>query len=209
MVASLPVTPSVASITSSATSAASRCRRAMTTLSFSASSFVLPLRRMPAVSTKRSALPSNSTTSSTASRVVPAIGETMARVVPVSAFSSVDLAHIGPADDGYRSFELLELAMGAIQLLASLFHRRTSLPCGCLSSHRFSCRRCVDRLISRRRRLPRIPASAIASSNSPMPRPCSELTGYIAMPNWRNSGLPPRGVAFTLFTARKTGLPPR
>ena len=89
MVASLAVTPSVASITSSATSAASRCRRAITTLSFSAISFVLPLRRIPAVSTNRSAFPSNSTTSSTASRVVPAIGDTIARVVPVSAFSSV------------------------------------------------------------------------------------------------------------------------
>ena len=95
MVASLASTPSVASITSSATSAASRCRRAITTLSFSAISCVLPLRRMPAVSTNRSLLPSNSTTSSTASRVVPAIGDTIARDVPVSAFSSVDLPTFG------------------------------------------------------------------------------------------------------------------
>ena len=95
MVASLAVTPSVASMISSATSAASRCRRAITTLIFSAISFVLPLRRIPAVSTKRSVLPSNSTTSSTASRVVPAIGDTMAREVPVSALSSVDLPTFG------------------------------------------------------------------------------------------------------------------
>ncbi len=95
MVASAAVTPSVASSTSRATSAASRCRRAITTLIFSAIRWVLPLRRMPAVSTNRSWLPSNSTTSSTASRVVPAMGETMARSVPVSAFSSVDLPTLG------------------------------------------------------------------------------------------------------------------
>jgi hypothetical protein len=49
----LAVTPSVASMMTSATSAASRCLRAMTTDSFSAIRWVLPLRRMPAVSTKR------------------------------------------------------------------------------------------------------------------------------------------------------------
>jgi hypothetical protein len=95
MVASKAVTPSVASITRNATSAASRCLRAITTLSFSAISLVLPLRRMPAVSMMRYFLPSRMTTSSTASRVVPAIGETMARCLPVSRLSSVDLPTFG------------------------------------------------------------------------------------------------------------------
>src|SRR5271169_3984341 len=44
---------------------------------------------------KRKLLPWISTTSSTASRVVPGIGETMAREVPVSRFSSVDLPTFG------------------------------------------------------------------------------------------------------------------
>ena len=42
-----------------------------------------------------SCLPSNSMTSSTASRVVPAMGETMARSVPVRALSRVDLPTLG------------------------------------------------------------------------------------------------------------------
>ena len=70
-------------------------RRAITTLSFSAISFVLPLRRMPAVSTKTYSVPPRITLSSTASRVVPAIGDTIARSCPVSAFSSVDLPTFG------------------------------------------------------------------------------------------------------------------
>ena len=56
---------------------------------------VLPLRRMPAVSMKTYSVPSRVTVSSTASRVVPAIGETMARSCPVSAFSRVDLPTFG------------------------------------------------------------------------------------------------------------------
>ena len=71
------------------------CRRAITTLIFSAMSLVLPLRRMPAVSTNTYSVPSRVTFSSTASRVVPAMGETMARSWPVRAFSSVDLPTLG------------------------------------------------------------------------------------------------------------------
>ena len=67
-------------------------RRAITTLNFSAMSLVLPLRRMPAVSTKMYSLPFLVTVSSTASRVVPAMGETMARSCPVSALSSSKIA---------------------------------------------------------------------------------------------------------------------
>ena len=56
----------------------------MITLSFSATRFVLPLRRIPAVSRKRYVLPWRSTTVSTASRVVPGSGETMDRSAPAS-----------------------------------------------------------------------------------------------------------------------------
>ena len=44
---------------------------------------------------KMYSVPSRMTVSSTASRVVPAMGETMARSCPVSAFSSVDLPTLG------------------------------------------------------------------------------------------------------------------
>ncbi len=70
-------------------------RRAITTLIFSAISLVLPLRRMPAVSTKTYSVPLWVTRSSTESRVVPATGETIDRSPPVSAFSSVDLPTFG------------------------------------------------------------------------------------------------------------------
>ena len=95
MEASSWLTPSVASMTSSAMSAASRCLRAMTTESFSAIRCVLPLRRIPAVSMKRKRRPLCSTISSTASRVVPGMGETMARSEAVRQFRSVDLPTLG------------------------------------------------------------------------------------------------------------------
>ena len=50
---------------------------------------------MPAVSTKTYSTPSRTTVSSTASRVVPATGETMARSCPVRALSSVDFPTLG------------------------------------------------------------------------------------------------------------------
>jgi hypothetical protein len=67
----------------------------MTTLSFSAINLVLPLRRIPAVSTKVKAVSPRWMVSSTASRVVPAMGETMARSSPSSALSSVDFPTFG------------------------------------------------------------------------------------------------------------------
>src|SRR5579871_5314782 len=100
MVVSSATMPSDASSTSSATLDIRKCLRAITTLNFSAISFVFPLRRMPAVSTKLYSMPSALTDSSTASRVVPATGETMERSVPTSAFSNVDLPTFG-RQDGY------------------------------------------------------------------------------------------------------------
>src|SRR5437588_13406 len=95
MVVSSATTPSVASRTSRTTCAIRMFRRAITTLSFSAISWVLPLRRIPAVSTKIYSTPSRTSVSSTASRVVPAIGETIERSLPVRALSRVDLPTFG------------------------------------------------------------------------------------------------------------------
>src|ERR1035437_7360188 len=95
MVVSSVTTPSVASSMSSTTCAMRMWRRAMTTLIFSAMSRVLPLRRMPAVSMKIYSVPWCITAWSTESRVVPAMGETIARSVPTSALSRVDLPTFG------------------------------------------------------------------------------------------------------------------
>ena len=95
MVASSASTPSVASSTTTVTSAMRMWRRAITTLSFSVISLVLPLRRMPAVSTNTYSISLWITASSTESRVVPATGDTMDRSSPVRVFSSVDFPVFG------------------------------------------------------------------------------------------------------------------
>ncbi len=100
MLASSAVTPSTASMTTTATSARSRLLRAITTESFSAISSVLPLRRMPAVSMSRKVRPSASRTVSTASRVVPATGETMTRSVAEESVEQRRLPDVRAAHDG-------------------------------------------------------------------------------------------------------------
>ena len=72
----------------------------MITLSFSAMSLVLPLRRIPAVSRKRYILPCRSTTVSTASRVVPGSGDTMDRSAPSQLVQQRGFPDVRPADDG-------------------------------------------------------------------------------------------------------------
>mmetsp|Transcript_31132 Transcript_31132/g.63234 ORF Transcript_31132/g.63234 Transcript_31132/m.63234 type:complete len:219 (-) Transcript_31132:637-1293(-) len=87
---SCSVTPAVASITSKATSARRMARRARFTMKNSGPNSTLPLRRIPAVSTKRYvvgalSLPGGagrSITASIESRVVPATSLTMARWPP-------------------------------------------------------------------------------------------------------------------------------
>ena len=56
---------------------------------------------MPAVSTKMYSVPSRVTVSSTASRVVPAMGETMARSCAGEGVEQRGFAHVGAADDGH------------------------------------------------------------------------------------------------------------
>ena len=72
----------------------------MTTLSFSAISLVLPLCRMPAVSTKTYSTPSTTTFSSTASRVVPATGRDDGAILAHQRVEQRRLAHVRPPDDG-------------------------------------------------------------------------------------------------------------
>ncbi len=149
----------------------------MTTLSFSAINFVLPLRRIPAVSTKRSVLPSNSTTSSTASRVVPAIGDTMAREVPVSALSNVDLPTFG------RPMMATDVSRCSNSPWVRIFFwfsagsaPGTRGPPSSISSSIASSISSASRAVSSFTSGCGI-ASAIASSSSPMLWPCSELIG--------------------------------
>ena len=85
-------------------SAASRCLRAITTESFSAISWVLPLRRIPAVSMKRKDLPSRSTISSTASRVVPGIGRDDRAPGSGEPVQQRGFADVGVANDGDLGF---------------------------------------------------------------------------------------------------------
>ena len=68
---------------------------------------------MPAVSTKRKMWPLRSTISSTASRVVPAMGLTMARLDLREGVEEGGLADVGAADDGDLGLAGLVLAVGA------------------------------------------------------------------------------------------------
>ena len=78
-----------------ATSARSSPRFAITTLNFSATKFVFPLRRIPAVSTNRYSFPFLTTSVSTLSIVVPGIGDTIDRSSPAIRFNSVDFPTFG------------------------------------------------------------------------------------------------------------------
>ena len=86
----------------------------MTTESFSAMRWVLPLRRMPAVSTKRKRAPSNST--SFIDGVAGGAGDG-GDDGAVSAGEGVEeggFADVGAADDGDGGFNLLVFAVGAV-----------------------------------------------------------------------------------------------
>jgi len=192
------LTPSVASITSSAMSAASRCFRAITTESFSAIRWVLPLRRIPAVSMKRKLLPLISTTSSTASRVVPGIGDTMAREVPVSRFSSVDLPTLGcPIIATFTSFGSAVISASGGPCVSSL---------GATGSASEISGSAVSKC-----KVSSFRASKTASRTSSTPRPCSaEIGNSFLIPRRWNSSVSDCCLSLSiLLTARKSGLPPR
>mmetsp|Transcript_41668 Transcript_41668/g.107852 ORF Transcript_41668/g.107852 Transcript_41668/m.107852 type:complete len:210 (-) Transcript_41668:1934-2563(-) len=91
-----PVMTSLASSTMRATSHRFTALTARFTLSHSVPAFIRPLRRMPAVSTKRYTLPvSDSRYASMQSVVVPGMSLTIARSSPMSALSSDDLPALG------------------------------------------------------------------------------------------------------------------
>ena len=129
MLASSPLAPSVASTMKSTMSASSIFLRAMTTESFSAISRVLPLRRMPAVSMKRILRPLYWMTSSIESRVVPAIGETIARDSSRELIQQRGFADIGVPDDSHLDFMRL---LGSWCGLPWAFPRDLSDLGGCL-----------------------------------------------------------------------------
>ena len=95
MWASWAVTPLVASTISSATSARFMANNARSTLYFSTPGTIRPRRRMPAVSIKVIGMFSWIRFVSTASRVVPGIGLTIARSFPRILFSRLDLPTFG------------------------------------------------------------------------------------------------------------------
>ena len=99
MVVSSATTPSVASSTSSTTWAMRMWRRAITTLSFSAMSRVLPLRRMPAVSTKMYSVPSCD--HGLVHRIARGAGDRRddGALLAGERVEQRRFAHVGPADD--------------------------------------------------------------------------------------------------------------
>ena len=88
-------TPSVASISSSTTSARRTALKALFTMRYSLPFSTLVRLRTPAVSTKVKISPSCSTSASIESRVVPATSETMLRSRPRSRFRRLDLPTLG------------------------------------------------------------------------------------------------------------------
>mmetsp|Transcript_19666 Transcript_19666/g.58268 ORF Transcript_19666/g.58268 Transcript_19666/m.58268 type:complete len:275 (-) Transcript_19666:483-1307(-) len=96
-IASWSVRSRVASTTSSTQSASLAALNARPTMRVSVPSWTRALRRTPAVSTKRKTVPSTSSSASTASRVVPATSETMARAGPGprKRFMRLDLPTFG------------------------------------------------------------------------------------------------------------------
>src|SRR5450830_1473694 len=87
--------PAEASKTMTTSRARSIALRDATIESSSAESVVLPLRRIPAVSTKRYSRPPRDRRTSIESRVVPAISDTITRSAPTSAFTSDDFPTFG------------------------------------------------------------------------------------------------------------------
>ncbi len=95
ILASCSVTPSVASITSTTTSARSTAETVRSILYLSISSFILFLRLNPAVSINTYSLPSHVTEVSTASLVVPAISDTITLFSPSILLIMEDLPTLG------------------------------------------------------------------------------------------------------------------
>ena len=167
--------PTVASMTSRATSARSRARRARMVACCSVPRSVLDGRRRPAVSMKRTGPSVVSTTVSMASRVVPGMSCTMARSSPRSLLKRVDLPTLGRpmmatlGVPGSRSPLALSAAAGGQRSASSL--RRAAGPAAVPPPRRAG-RRCPARAgrspgrvaEARGRRTPRWPASRLASS---------------------------------------------
>ena len=95
ILASCSVTPSVASITITTISARSTAATVLIILYLSISSFILFLRLRPAVSINTYSFLLYTTGVSIASRVVPAISDTITRLFPISLLIIDDLPTLG------------------------------------------------------------------------------------------------------------------
>ena len=138
------------------------------------------LRRMPAVSMKRTGPSGVSTTVSIGSRVVPGMSWTTERSSPMSRLNRVDLPTFG------RPTSATENTLPRRRLVGARRRRRPSSA---------SAARC------------RAARRTAASSRSPVPRPCSALTGHGSpSPRLTNSQtLASRLVSSTLLATSSTG----
>ena len=143
------------------------------------------LRRMPAVSTKRSQPSSVSTTVSMVSRVVPGASCTTARSSPTRRLNRVDLPTLGRPTMATENGFPASRAPPARQIGPIVGPPRL----GASSGSGGSC-------------------STMMSSSSPLPRPCSADTG-IGSPSpsrVKSQASDSRLASSTLFTASSTGL---
>ena len=137
-----------------------------------------------------------------ASRVVPAIGETIARELPVSMLSNVDLPTFGwPMIATFVSFFSSSEASGSE---ASPGDSSSTSPAGTFFAPRRSCDGSSGAITTGT-------TSIIASINSMVPRPCSAAMGKTSrIPSVLKFCAAASCLAeSTLFTARKSGLPRR
>ncbi len=152
----------------------------------------MPRRRSPAVSTRRSSRPCHSSDVSMASRVVPGISLTMARSSPSSWFSSDDLPTLGRPTMAMRGIGASRRSQPIVSRVIAGPRARRPL------ARRARCPRRCGRPGPRprprgacaraRRRTRRASALTMASSRSPVPRPCRALMAYqSSQPRRRNS----------------------
>ena len=126
ILASCSVTPSVASITRIAISARSTAATVLMILKRSRSSLILLLRRRPAVSINTYSLPLYLMAVSIASRVVPAISDTITLFFPTSLLIIDDLPTLGlpiMATLGLSSSSIVSDPSGKCLLLHQVLHQ--------------------------------------------------------------------------------------
>mmetsp|Transcript_8994 Transcript_8994/g.15744 ORF Transcript_8994/g.15744 Transcript_8994/m.15744 type:complete len:387 (+) Transcript_8994:491-1651(+) len=189
---SCSVTPVITSITSSTQSLRRIDLNARLIMKNSVPYSMLFLRRTPAVSSNRYSTPSRSSTSSTVSRVVPAISDTMARSVPNSLFRMEDLPTLGlptiaTATSSSHSAGLKSTNLPSISFLFCISSLRSSRIWSMVTTGKL----CTT-----------------LSNKSPVPEPCNaEIAIGSPNPNFQNSAANDMPNSDShLFTAMKIGM---